>query len=861
MIEKAENIAAEPRSTGLALLLGLMCALAAGPAAAQAPGKPVLTPAATGQNAPTVTTLSFAVSCVAPGNAPVTDYVLRAENKEDPGERHVRYFSPDGTCPQPVTVADLPLRPSATTYVVRAVARNLRALRGPWSEPVELATAADTGQQGGAALTASFEGTPSEHDGIEAFAFDLRFSTALDGGRPPTRASFDVQYGSVQSLERVAAGLWRVRIRPAWWRDVTVTLAGGRGCTASGAVCAAGVRALSNSQSVTVGGPAQILTKRSWAREEEGARVRFLVRLSRTVPRAVMVDYATADGRAAWKRTEPATAGADYGAASGRLTFAPGERFKFVDVAVLDDAVDEGTEHFLLRFSNPRGAYLRYEDRETVGLIRNDDPLQRMWLSRFGRTVGSQVTGAVSDRLAGGLAPGAHVALKGQSLDLSKTDDPGAGSALADAMTGLARAFGAPDAPAAPATAGRDLLPGSAFHVAPERDGPGPALAAWGRVAHGRFDGEEASDGGRTRIDGEVLTGTLGADADWGRALAGVAVSLSQGEGAFARPGAGKGGVESRLTTVSPYARFKITERVSVWGLAGWGTGDMTIVQDALPATGTRPARARTETRADIGMRMGAAGARGALLTPGNDGGMDLALKADAFLVRMDSEKAAGSAATTADASRLRLALEGGRAFDMGGGATFRPSLELGVRQDGGDAETGTGVELGGGVAWTDAASGLSIEAKARMLVAHAASGYREWGASATARLDPGADGRGLSLSLAPTVGASTGATGRLWDVHDARDLSRGAGFDRAPGLRAEAGYGVALFGGRFTGTPNLGLGMSDGRAGDWRVGWRLTSAVPNDPGFLVRLDIARREAARSGGAEHRAMLRGAARW
>ena len=416
MIEKAENSVAEPRSTGhaaarpvgpatsrrdrrarhfgirfpplpnFAFLLGALYVVAAGPAAAQSPGKPVLTPATAGPNAPTVTTLSFTVSCVTPGNAPVTDYVLRAENRDDPGERHVRYFSPDGTCPQPVTMADLPLRPSATTYVARANARNLHALRGPWSEPVELATPADTGQPGGAALTASFEGAPSDHDGIEAFAFDLRFSAALDGGRPPTRASFDVAYGSVQDLERVEAGLWRVRIRPAWWRDVTVTLPGGRGCAARGAVCAAGGRALSNGPSVTVGGPAQILTKRSWAREEAGARVRFLVRLSRAVPRAVTVDYATADGRAAWKRTEPAAAGADYAAASGRLTFAPGERFKFVDVAVLDDAVDEGTEHFLLRFSNPRGAYLRYEHRETVGLIRNDDPLQRMWLSRFGRT-------------------------------------------------------------------------------------------------------------------------------------------------------------------------------------------------------------------------------------------------------------------------------------------------------------------------------------------------------------------------------------------------------------------------------------------------------------------------------------------
>ena len=69
-------------------------------------------------------------------------------------------------------------------------------------------------------------------------------------------------------------------------------------------------------------------------------------------------------------------------------------------------------------------------------------------------------------------------------------------------------------------------------------------------------------------------------DAEWSRVLAGVAVSLSEGEGKYDSPGVdrGKSGrIESTLTTVSPYARFKLTERVSAWGLAGWGTGDMTM--------------------------------------------------------------------------------------------------------------------------------------------------------------------------------------------------------------------------------------------------------------------------------------------
>ena len=628
-----------------------------------------------------------------------------------------------------------------------------------------------------------------------------------------------------------------------------------------------------------------IVTESSVAREGTNDQAFFRVRLDGAASAAVSVDYATADGTGVWSgAAAPATAGADYTATSGTLTFAPGETLKTVEVPILDDAVDEGTEYFWLRFSNPRGATVAAEHRETVGLIVNDDHLQAMWLARFGRTVGSQVTEAVSDRLGAGLAPGAHVTLAGQALDLSKAED---GRALAEAMTGLARRFGASEATAnddpgsgsgaggpfaqpglgdpwndrATATAprsmtGREVLLGSSFHVAPANEGSGPALAAWGRVAQAGFDGEHEDDTGTTRVDGEVVTGVLGADADWGRVLAGVAVSLSEGEGTFDAPDVDKGQsgkIESTMTTVSPYARLKLTERVSAWGLAGWGTGDMTIRFDD---------GSMAPIRTDLSMQLGAVGARGELLTQGPDGGMDLALKADAFFVRTKSEKAANSAETEADASRVRLVLEGGRRFALSDTATLRPSLELGVRQDGGDAETGAGFEVGGGVAWTDAASGLSIEAKGRMLVAHADSDYEEWGASATATLEPGERGRGLSFSLAPTIGATSSGSERLWGAQRPRELAPDGGFEAARGLQAEAGYGLALFGGRFTGTPNLGFGMADGGARDYRLGWRLTSAIRGDPGFEVNLDAVRREAANENEPpEHGVMLRSLIRW
>ena len=81
--------------------------------------------------------------------------------------------------------------------------------------------------------------------------------------------------------------------------------------------------------------------------------------------------------------------------------------------------------------------------------------------------------------------------------------------------------------------------------------------------------------------------------------------------------------------------------------------------------------------------------------------------------------------------------------------------------------------------------------------------------------------------------------------------------------MQGEVGYGLPLLGDRFTGTPNLGFGLSD-TARDYRIGWRLTSAVRGDPGFEVSLDATRREPANDNGAgvpEHGVMLRSAIRW
>ena len=693
---------------------------------------------------------------------------------------------------------------------------------------VEVVGAAVPQEEKPQTVTVAFSNVPSEHDGRTPFTLDVQ------SGSKPAAAAFKVTAGKVTGVESLDPVLRRVRVAPKSWKDVTVALGGA---------------------SATVPGPARIRVQDARAKEGKDASLDFAVTLHRAASREVSVDYATADGTAA--------AGADYTAASGTLTFAPGETAKTVSVALLDDAIDEGKETFRLKLSNPRGAYLRAMHREAKGVIKNDDPLQAMWLARFGRMVASDAVGAVTGRFDTPRTAGSHLTLAGQTLDLSG-EGAGDGQALANAMTGLARAFGAEEAPAmtddpwndpaaAPgrAMSTRELLLGTSFRAVLGQ-GAGSQLTSWGQGASvSHFSGAVPG----LSLTGESATGALGMDYERGSLLAGFAMTHSLGAGTA--HGAGETyAMGSSVTTMLPYARFALSERISAWGLAGTGSGGLTLDLDDAAAQ---------RYRTDLSMTLAAAGVRGDLLTPTEPDGFALALKADAFWVRTESEALStpgvgNLAAARADASRLRAVLDGSRTFALAGGATLAPSLELGVRHDGGDAETGTGLELGAGLGFADPSRGLDMALRVHGIAAHAGDGYREWGVSGSLKLAPGAAGRGLSMALAPSYGADPGGSERLWTLPDAHALAANGDAPASSRLDTELGYGLAVFGGGFTGTPNVGLGLSD-TARDYRLGWRLAPAAGGDTGFELSLDATRRESAADGDAEHGVMLRARTSW
>ena len=595
-------------------------------------------------------------------------------------------------------------------------------------------------------------------------------------------------------------------------------------------------------------------------REAADAVLEFQVTLRPASADPVTVAYETADGTA--------TAGEDYTAASGTVTFAPGETEQTIAVTVLDDAHDEGEETVTLRLSDATGATLT--DAEAVGTIVNSDPLPQVWLARFGRTVATHVVDAVGERLRG--SPGSYVTVGGRRMSLKSgsAGAPGAGlgetrlplgvGALGSTEPGTGGWGPAPGngwpwaerrAGASRTLTGRDLLVGSAFRLTLGADDDGRAgtrWTAWGRVAATRFDGVDST----LSLEGDVLTGTLGVDGEWDRWLAGVAVAHSRGDGSYTvTAGAGdRGELENSLTSVHPYLRYQMTERLDVWGLLGYGWGDLTLEQ----------ANAQAALETDTDLVMGAFGGRGVLLPAGENDGFELTARSEAMLTRMTSDAVNTGASklesAEADAHRLRLVLKGSREFELSAGRMLAPSVELGLRHDWGDAETGFGLELGGRARYADPALGLTIEGGVRGLLAHEDSDYEEWGAWGSVRVDPGTAGHGLSLTLTPTWGAASSGVEGLWSRQHTAGL--GANDQRTPGgrLEAEVGYGLEAPGNSGLLTPYAGMALSEEDARTWRLGTRFSLGTA----FGLSLEGDRRESANTAPA-HGVMLRGELRW
>ena len=385
----------------------------------------------------------------------------------------------------------------------------------------------------------------------------------------------------------------------------------------------------------------------------------------------------------------------------------------------------------------------------------------------------------------------------------------------------------------------KTLLPQASFALALDADGGGAGggVTVWGGGDYRNLDGEARG----VSWDGEAASAHLGADRLLANGLrVGVAASWSEAKFDYEHKGR-SGDWELEMSSAQPYLGWTTAGGIDLWASAGVGSGELEITAGA--------GGARQSSDAD--MWLAAAGARGPLYA--TDSGLEVSLRGEAlyssFEVDGNGSRIRGH---TSDVSRLRLALEARRERTLASGARLSPRFELGLRHDGGDGETGAGLELGGGAEYVSGR--LRLAGGARALAAN--SDYDEWGAEAALEYAPGADGRGLTLRLAPSWGAAQSGAAQLWEQGAPGLDGTAAEPDLGGRLAAELGYGLKSPWSR--GLLTLALGGELGE--DEGVAARLSGRVALDGTSALGLELKLREP-KSGGTEHSLMLTGELRF
>ncbi len=450
--------------------------------------------------------------------------------------------------------------------------------------------------------------------------------------------------------------------------------------------------------------------------------------------------------------------------------------------------------------------------------------LNEVILPQFAAGFATQTLGAVADRIESVSAGHAARELRLGATPMSASS----GGALDLRHDGRTGAFG--DRTAFGEQTHRpmrlaDVLDGAAFGMTlgqEEEEGGFPAIGVWGRGGRLSLSGADQE----VSWDGGLWSAHVGADMRIGSdLLAGIVVSHATGDfdaTSAAATGSVAGLYEAGLTSAHPYLAWLAPDGSNLWASGGYGRGEVRVTETGM-------------SKRDAGMSFasGALGGRSVLFRDADllVGGMTrLALKGEGSYARFTTASESGLEGLTAHTSRLRLMLEGSHERTLGTG-TLTPALEVGVLYDRGDAVEGAGVEVGGSVAYRMQDPGLTVEVRSRALVTHAETDRREWGVGAMVSLDPGDEGRGPFLKVAPSQGGTESGLPQMFDRTPAFSPTPMAGLRSERRLTAEGGHGFGL---PLAGvlTPYAGLRMAEmGRA--VRLGARYQL------GPLFRLDLA----------------------
>ena len=190
------------------------------------------------------------------------------------------------------------------------------------------------------------------------------------------------------------------------------------------------------------------------------------------------------------------------------------------------------------------------------------------------------------------------------------------------------------------------------------------------------------------------------------------------------------------------------------------------------------------------------------------------------------------------------------RAYTFAGRLSLKPSVEVGLRHDGGDAETGAGMDVGGGLVVSDASTGLAVDVRVRTLLVHQDEDFSERGVSLSVSYNPTpSTPLGFTARVAPSWGGqATSGAQALWGRETMGGMAHG-GLASGNRLDDEVGYGLPV-GRRFVGTPRVGFSTSE-YGQDYRVGYGLGLLDRESLAFELGVEAQRRNSPMLGGTSN----------
>ena len=240
--------------------------------------------------------------------------------------------------------------------------------------------------------------------------------------------------------------------------------------------------------------------------------------------------------------------------------------------------------------------------------------------------------------------------------------------------------------------------------------------------------------------------------------MAGILLAHSQGKGAFELTYQ-LGEITAGLTGIYPYVSY-VRPSWNAWVSLGAGRGQMEI--------------SGMETEKDLYTQFGAFGIQGVLSSSDR---VALGYHGDVLMSDADID----DQDMVVSVSRARVGLEAKVPITE----KVRAYVEVNVRRDGGDAETGTGLEIGGGMQVSHPAWMVKGNIHAHRLVMHTATGFSEWGISGYLQIGDQSDG--MMVRVRPMLGRGYGLS--VYNQPSVSDVSPLSGNSKR--TQVEVGYGV----------------------------------------------------------------------